>query len=135
MKQIEYTEKQKIVLEVLDEVEKLFKPSTREVCYDIKLQEYFNKIQKIKNIYDIKEKYETLREFIDKREDGAYHKFIFEIYNVKMHCTSVSDFASIYNVNLLNKYYVLKDTAESSGHDCTNYTCEHNLEIVSIEEY
>ena len=133
MKQIEYTEKQLIVLEVLKEVDKLFKPS--DIEYDFIKAEYFAKIQKIKKTFGIQEKYLTLRQYINKKGCGAYHRFYFSIkgLNVSNIC-DVDDFEQLYNPSLLDQYYVLKDTTKEFGSNCENYCCDHYLELVEKED-
>lgn len=133
MKQITYNEKQKLVLEILNYVEQEFKP--KNTAYDFERTEYFNKIQKIKNIYGIKPEYQTLREFINSHSSGAYHKFIFTIKNtIKVDVTSVSDYEMYYNPKFLDEYYVFNETSKSYGSNCCNYGCEHYLELVEKED-
>lgn len=132
MKQIEYTEKQLVVLEVLKEVDKLFKPSD---YYDFKKAEYFSKIQKIKKIFGIQEKFLTLRQYINKNSCGAYHSFYFSIKGLKVsNICDVDDFERLYNSSLLDQFYVLKDTTKEFGSNCENYCCEHYLELVLKED-
>lgn len=132
MKQIEYTEKQLLVLEILEKIDKVMKP--RENAYDFEKLQYFNKISEIKKAYGIVEKYQTLREFIDKNSCGAYHHFNFTIDNLKIRVCDVHDFERLYNSSLLDKYYVLFDKTETYGSNCENYDCEHNLELVIKED-
>lgn len=124
MKQIEYTEKQKIVLEVLEQVDKEFKPD--KFAMGFQRQEYFDKINRIKLFFDIREKYLTLREYISKKSCGAYHYFIFDIDNIGFKTTSVDKFEQYHNPKLLDKYYVVSDqTGELIGN-----IHNHHLELV-----
>lgn len=128
MKQIEYTEKQLLVLEILDEVEKLFKPDKN--AYDFQRREYFQKINQLKDHYGIKEKYLTLREYLKKHSCGAYHNFIFKIEGIDVDVMGIEQFERYYNSSLLDKYFVLKDNRKEFGSNCENYNCEHYLELV-----
>ena len=130
MKQIKYTEKQKIVLEVLEQVDKEFKSKYN---YRFENQEHFEKINRIKKFFGIKEKYLTLREHINEHSCGAYHSFIFEINGIRFKTMDVSEFKRYYNPELLDKYFVINDKAESNGGNCENYHCEHYLELAQIE--
>lgn len=131
MKQVKYTEKQLLVLEVLGEIDKFFK---YKMSYDFQKKYYFESINKIKAKYGIKERYQTLREYISNCECGAYHNFIFDIGGKKINVIGVYDFERFYNSKLLDKYYVLKDNAKDNGGNCENYKCEHYLDIVEKED-
>lgn len=131
MKQIEYTEKQLLVLEVLKEVDKLFKPSD---YYDFEKADYFAKIQKIKKAFGIQEKYLTLRQYLNKKGNG-YARFFFSIKGLEVsNVCDVDDFEQLYNSSLLDQYYVLKDTTKEFGSNCENYCCQHHLELVEKED-
>jgi len=133
MKQIKYTEKQLLVLEILEQFDKCFKP--KDNAYDFQKREYFEKVQEIKKIYGIEEKYLTIREYMNKHSCGAYHRFYFKIDGLQVsNICDVSDFERFYNANLLDKYYVLKDRRQEFGSNCENYCCEHYLEIVAKED-
>ena len=131
MKQVEYTEKQLLVLEVLDEVNKFFR---YKMSYDFQRKYYFESNNQIKAKYGIKEKYQTLREHISNCECGAYHNFIFNIDGKEINVIGIYDFEKLYNPKLLDKYYVFNDDAKDNGGDCTNYKCEHYLDIVEKED-
>ena len=127
MKQIEYSEKQKIVLEVLEQVDNWFKPADFASGYE--KENYFSKITSIKSYFGIKEKYLTLREYINKISCGAYHTFIFSIGSIHFETMDVVEFEHYHNPNLLDKYFVISDNRKSYGCNCENYHCEHYLEL------
>ena len=125
MKQIEYTDKQKEVLKILEPFKEFYKEN-----------KYFNGIDtlgeiisKTKEKYKIKEQYQTLREYLKEHSCGAYHTFLFEINHIKIDVTGIWEFENMYNSKLLDKYYVVDDMMISNGGDCTNYNCEHHLTI------
>lgn len=78
--------------------------------------------------------YPTLREYIDRNSVGAYHHFIFYVYNRYIDVIGVNDFERTYNKDILDTFYVTKDETESSGNDCTNYDCKHFLELKEKEK-
>lgn len=133
MNQIKYTEKQLLVLEILNEFDKAFKQDYE--AYEFERKKYFDKIQKIKELYGIKEKFLTLREYLEKHSCGSYHEFHFSIDGRNVSdINGVGDFERFYNPNLLDKYYVLSDETESFGSTCENYHCDHHLKLVAKDD-
>ena len=132
MKQIEYTEKQKLVLEILAKVDEVFKPD--RFTYSFEKDDYFYKIKKLKEIYGIKELYKTLREYIKEKSYGSYHRFIFDLNGTPVQVCGVYDFENTFNSKWLDKFYVIKDTQKSFGSNCENYQCNHYLELVRKDD-
>ena len=133
MKQVEYTEKQKIVLEVLNEFEKRFYKDYND--FDFRMRKWHSGIEEIKKKYGITEKYLTLREYLNKHACGAYHDFHFKIDgNISVKVCGASDFERIYNPKILDGYYVVKDETESFGSNCENYSCRHHLTLTPKDD-
>ena len=129
MKQILYTDEQKKFLEILANVEKVFAPKGTDES-----REYHKKIKELKEMYGIKEKYQTLREYLKEHSVGAYHSFYFTIEDVTMVANGIEEFVRIYNESLLDKYYVIRDTTQEHGNNCENYHCQHFLWVVPKED-
>lgn len=132
MKQIKYTDKQELVLEILKPFIDLTYASNHS--YSVGKTDLAYAIKDIKNKYGIKEKILTLREYLRAYSRGAYHHFIFDINFVKIDVIGVEDFERVYQPQLLDKYYVVRDITKEYGGDCTNYQCEHNLIIEPKED-
>lgn len=129
MKQIEYTEKQKEVLQILEPfVELTNQCGSNAIRAQVKAI-----ISATLEKYGIKEQYLTLREYLKKHSIGAYHHFIFNINNVCINVIDDEDFETTYKSELLDQYYVINDTRESFGGNCENYECRHNLKLEEIE--
>lgn len=128
MKQVEYTDKQKEIIELL----KPFKELVKNNPYDLKsrIKELISKTEKK---YDIKPLLLTLREYLNEKSRGAYHHFIFRINNVDINVIGVSDFSRTFNDYLLDKYYVVEDKTTNNGGDCCNYECKHYLKLEEKE--
>ena len=134
MKQIEYTEKQKLVIEIVDKFFSLF---GFDNLYERDKKKLIEIKQKMYDEYEIKNKKMTLREYLRKHSIGAYHRFNFEINNGSISVRDiigVSDFESIYNPAWLDKYYVIGDTTEEFGSNCENYCCKHYLKLTPKED-
>lgn len=82
-------------------------------------------------------KYITLREYINKKENGAYHSFIFDVGSIHVKVINVSEFEMFYNKDILDRFYVVADNEKSYGDNCENYSCEHNLtlEMISADKW
>ena len=134
MKQIEYTQEQEMVIKVVNEVFEEVEKSQR--LYDYEKRTIFGIKQKIYDKYGIKEKYQTLREYLKQHSCGAYHHFIFDLSNGDLHVNviGIEEFERLYNKSLLDKYYVLNDLTSSNGGNCENYQGVHRLELVLKEE-
>ena len=132
MKQIEYTEKQLLVLEILEKVEKFFNPTDN--AYDFQKEEYRKNIKQIKDFYGIKEKHLTLREYIKKIECGVYHEFKFRIKGHVMCVCNVAEFESVYNAALLDAYYVINDDRKNGYNTGAYSTCIHELQLVPKDD-
>lgn len=78
--------------------------------------------------------YPTLREYINEKSCGAYHHFIFNVYNCSIDVIGVNDFERIYKKDILDTFCVIKDETKSNGNDCTNYDCKHFLELKEKEK-
>lgn len=129
MKQIEYSDKQKLVLEILDEFTELFYEDYND--YDFKRKDWHDRIESIKKKYGIVDKYLTLRKYLATHSSGAYHRFSFKIDGITVfNVTGITEFERYYNSELLDKYYVVKDEKQSFGSNCENYQCEHYLSLV-----
>lgn len=135
MKQITpYTDIQETVLKCIEEFTEYLK-SQNNLNYGFQQTSFFNFTQDLKTKYDIHEKYLTLREYLKKHSHGAYHRFYFNIEDVKVsNITGIDEFERYYNNSLLDKYYVLKDEDKSSGSNCENYQCDHYLTIVKKDD-
>ena len=132
MKQIEYNEKQKIVLEVINDFIEKFHDEYR---YSRDISKFHKRINEIKSKYGIIDKYKTLREYISENECGAYHEFQFKIDDcVSVKTRGIDEFENIYNKKWLDMYYVLNDKSSDNDGNCENYLCVHVLEIVLKED-
>ena len=127
MKQIEYTEKQKIVLEVINDFAKEFQA---DYNYDFQRKNWHSRISKIKEKYGIKDQFLTLREYLSKHSSGAYHHFIFKIYPLRIDTIGVQEFERYYNPKLLDEYFVINDRTTDNNGNCETYQATHYLEIV-----
>lgn len=126
MKQIEYTEKQLMVLELLDDFAEVLKPN--EFMFDSTKQSYFVRVQEIKKRYGIEEMFLTLREYLEKY-GSEFDRFAFVINGIQIgYISGINDFEETYNPALLDKYYVLSDTAK--GKNSEDYESHrHHLEL------
>jgi len=133
MKQIKYTKEQELIIEVIDK----FCDRLSSILFDNQMSELFSIKQKLYAEYKIKNKYLTLRKYLEKYSCGAYHRFFFEIDNGRIFIndiTSVLDFERTYNSRWLDKYYVIDDKKETFGDNCENYQCNHYLKLAEKEE-
>ena len=126
MKQREYTEKQKLVLEI---IEKLF-PCSR----DRRIEE---RINKVKREYGIEPPYLTLREYVEQNGCGAYHTFHFTLNGKKISIDGwwnmlTDELCSLFP--LTAQFYVVEDKREDNGGDCENYHCDHYLQLEPKED-
>ena len=78
MKQVEYTKEQEFVIELL----KPFDELTYKNRYSCDVKDLRKVINDIKEKYNVKPKYLTLRQYLTKHSHGAYHDFIFKIDDV-----------------------------------------------------
>jgi hypothetical protein len=126
MKQVEYTDKQKEIIEILKPFKELYNRFPE--CMDARKQLgiIINSIEEKNNI---KSKLLTLREYLIEKSRGAYHNFIFRINNVDINVIGVNDFSRTFNDLLLDRYYVVDDKTESTGDNCENYNCNHYLTL------
>ena len=134
MKQIEYTEKQKLVMEIL----KPIKDKVVGVKYDTLARDIRQAIKDIENKYDIKPQYLTLRQYINEISNGAYHRFYFDMelptITIKViDICGVYDFERIYNPRFLDMFFVIADKSIDNGGDCENYECQHHLKLGVID--
>ena len=85
--------------------------------YDIRESTYkFNKfIDQKKREYGLLPKYETLGEFIKKRESGAYNDFYFNISGTQFNVSNLNEFKSVGNERLLECYEVKSFTENGNG--------------------
>ena len=83
--------------------------------------------------YFFPEKKPTLREYISKHSFGAYHDFIFTVNRIKVNVIGVEEFERDLNKDLLDRYYVIKDTREEHGDNCCNYDVKHYLTLEEIK--
>lgn len=132
MKQTEYTEKQKEIIELIKPFKDLIK---NKDSYENGWKSDIQKIVKsIENNYGIQPHYLTLREYLNEHSCGAYHKFIFKIFHNEINVINVEDFESLYKSELLDKYFVVDDKQESHVGDCCSYECKHYLKLEEREE-
>lgn len=131
MKQMEYTEKQKTVLEVLARVQR----GMASYCTSDPL----NKLcEKIKGEYNIKPPYLTLRDYLTTYGDGtSYHTFHFKILDKKILVFGLGSFLDddlciLYP--LTKQYYVVEDIKDDNGGDCETYHCDHYLQLEPKED-
>lgn len=130
---MEYTEEQKLVLEILKPFEEIIDSVLGNKIYK---QTLYDTIKEIKNKYSIQVNYPTLREYINKNSYGAYHVFKFIIFdNVECSCIDTEDFERIYNPNILDMYLVISDNKKDNAGNCENYECEHHLVLKNNPEY
>ena len=121
MKQVEYTEKQKLVLELLNDVITAYEPDTR---YDFQRAKLLSVRQAILKKYDIKERFLTLKEFIKKHESGAYNHFIFTICDeIRIDVIGISEYIKYYVTDWLDRYYVV-NYKKNGGNEGTDYILE-----------
>lgn len=136
MKQIKYTDEQLQVLKFIDVMIDVIKSKR---VHNLYYTENMGLIiaDEIKKRYGIKEKYPTLREYINEHSCGAYHDFIFSFHNgatkIDVRVINVDDFERCYNSKILDAYFVLNDRQKSYGCNCENYNCEHYLTIEKNE--
>lgn len=126
MKQRQYTETQKVVMEVIG---RLFRYINKEYAKD--------ELDQIKKDYGIKEPYLTLREYIMTHCCGAYHTFHFMLHRYEISIDTLGDmltdeWCSLYP--LTNKYYVVYDEQKSNCDNCDNYHCDHYLRLEIKED-
>lgn len=134
MKQTEYTEKQKLVIEIVDKFFSLF---GFDNLYEHDKKKLIGIKQKMYDEYGIKNKHLTLREYLRKHSAGAYHSFNFEINNGHIPVRGilgVSEFEAIYNPTWLDKYYVIGDMTQDNGCVNDNYRCQHYLKLAPKED-
>ncbi len=123
-----------------DEVIELLKPfkDLLENHNNYYLKENLEKvINDLEIKYEIRPKYQTLREYLKENSCGAYHHFIFEIeinwVKTKINVISDDDFERFYNGRFLDMYNVINDEKKSNGNNCENYDCKHYLTLEAIK--
>ena len=124
MKQEKLTEKQEIVKEVLNRIKDKIALLNQDRLYKSDLKEVYREIERD---YELIPKYQTLREYINEHENGAYHKFIFTLNGFLIDVCCVDDFQRTFNGVLLDKFLVVEDKQSDNGGNCENYTCYHHL--------
>lgn len=130
MKQIEYNEKQKEIIEILEPFWELIK---YKLMNRGDIQEVKQVVKNIEKKYGIQRKYQTLREYMNEHAIGAYHSFIFKIGKVEVNVIGVSDFELYYNSKWLDRFFVIEDIQNDNGGNCENYECKHYLKIAEVE--
>lgn len=121
MKQVEYTDKQNLVLEILNAVINAYQPDVR---YDFQKEKLFLVRKTILAQYGIKEKFLTLKEFIKKYESGAYHHFIFTICDdIKVDVIGIDEYNKYYVSDWLDRYYVI-NYQKQGGNEGSDYFLE-----------
>lgn len=127
----ELTEEQKIVVDVLTPfISYVFNAGIR----NNRNKEVEKIIDNISIKYGLKTNKPTLRDYLKEHSKGAYHSFIFSIYNTHIEVTGVEDFEALYKAELLDKYKVIKDEMkDNQDYRGDNYRCEHYLELERIE--
>lgn len=129
MKQIEYTKEQELVIGLL----KPFIELTQFSQYSVDKRELIKLIKQTQEKFKIRPKYLTVRQYINEYMHGAYHHFIFTINGYDVDVCSVSEFARTFNINALDKYFVIKDDKTDNGGNCENYRAEHRLTLSEVE--
>ena len=127
MKQREYTQEQIVIMKIL----------LRFEIYATHSDSIKREIKQIKEEYDIKEPYLTLRDYINKHCCGAYHTFHFTLANKKISINTIGDMLTDEWCNLYpltDKFYVAEDSAKSQGSHCENYHCDHYLTLAPKED-
>jgi len=130
MKQIEYTEKQKEIIEILEPFWELIKYKLMNTG---DIQEVKQVVKRIEKKYGIQHKYQTIREYMNEHACGAYHRFIFKIGKIEVDVIDVSDFELYYNSKWLDRFFVTEDVQKNNGGNCENYECKHYLKIAEVE--
>lgn len=112
------------VKQVSEETKKEISSLLQELDFnsDLRQSKYeFNKfIDQKKREYGLLPKYETLGEFIKKREAGAYNDFCFNINGTQFKVSNLDEFKAIGNERLLENFCV-KSSTESSNGDGTKF--------------
>lgn len=129
MKQREYTEIQKVVIDVMDQFAK-------DTMF-INIHQYKKICEKIKKKYDIKDPYLTLREYIELHSHGSYHTFKFALKGKIIIIDCISDMltdelSTFYP--LTKEYYVYDDLQKDNNGNCENYHCDHYLLLLPKED-
>lgn len=125
MKQIEYNETQKVVIDVIQRLKTYLGPRAVDV------------IEKIKKDYDIKDQYLTIRNYINRFSSGSYHTFYFTLDGVEIAIRDIygmlcDEYCALYP--LTAKYYVVGDEEKNYGGNCENYHCDHYLKLEEKED-
>lgn len=132
MKNIEYTEKQKIVIDVANRFKETLKhfnfnllnaiPTLTKVIDNILEDEYGIKREKYLNL--------TLREHLEKYSSGAHVHFKFVIGSgINVDVIDVKDFERYYNSNILDMYYVVSYSSKT----LSLYEIEQEL-VIDLKE-
>lgn len=127
MKQRQYTEKQKIVMEIIARLNPCMhkNSNTKEL------------IDAIKKEYGIEPPYLTLRDYVSQNGCGAYHTFHFTLNDKKI---SISGWWEMLTDELCvlfpltAQFYVVEDERKDNGGDCENYSCDHYLKLEPKED-
>lgn len=130
MKNIEYTEKQKIAIEVADKFKEALKHFSCNILNPIPtLTKVIDDI--LKDEYGVKrEKYLTLREHLEKYSSGAHVHFKFVIGNgINVDVIDVKDFERYYNTRILDMYYVVSYSSKT----LSLYEIEQEL-VIDLKE-
>ena len=130
MKNIEYTEKQKIAIEDADKFKEALKHFSRNILNPIPtLTKVIDDI--LKDEYGVeREKYLTLREHLEKYSSGAHIHFKFVIGNgINVDVIDVKDFERYYNTRILDMYYVVSYSSKT----LSLYEIEQEL-VIDLKE-
>ncbi len=127
MKQREYTEKQKLVLEVITRLTPCINKNHASEKY----------INILKEEYGIEPPYLTLREYVYRNGCGAYHTFHFTLNDKELSIDGwwemLTDELCVL-FPLTNQFYVVEDKRKDNGGNCENYHCDHYLTLEPKED-
>ena len=128
MKQIEYTEKQKFAIEIINASMEEIK-SAFPTAYNLNavLLAYEQRMYKK---YGIIKRYLTLREYIKQISYGAYHRFYFTIGEIYVNgISTIEKYRQYYREKWLDMYYVTEDERKRNSE-----ITEHHLTLVQKDD-
>lgn len=133
MKQIQYTEEQKLVWKLMLDIFEIMYLS-HLILTDKEKEDVAERIRKK---YNIPKPIPTLRQFLDSNECGSYHTFHFRLKGTDISVNGIGGFLQndiCHLFKYIDKFYVVKDERRDNAGDCTNYHCDHYLTLEFKED-
>lgn len=133
MKQVEFTEEQKMVWKLMLD---LFDIMYRKHLI-LSEKEKREIAEEIREIYKIPKRIPTLKDYLEDKGCGSHHTFHFTICGIDISVDGLGGFLTkdlCWLYQYVDDFYVVDDKQKDNGGDCTNYHCDHYLTLELKED-